>query len=90
MIKRILPLIPVAAFPYTIWLVGTIEERLHISPVLQVALFWLLGLAGALATLWQSIRGKWQGRKLALAVMIVKLFQVENYVVLFLGGAGLG
>ena len=90
MVKRILPLLPVAAFPYMIWLVGRIDELLHISPVLQIALFWLLGLAGAAAVFWQSLRGKWRGRRLALASMLVKLFQVQNYVVLFLGGAGLG
>ena len=85
-----LPLLPVAAFPYMIWLVGLIEERTSINPVLQVALFWLLGLIGAAVVLWQSVRGDWEGRRLALASMLVKLFQVQNYVVLFLGGVGLG
>lgn len=85
-----LPLLPVAAFPYMIWLVGTIDEAVHINPVLQVALYWLLGLVGAVVVLWQCVRGIWEGRKLALASMLVKLFQVQNYVVLFLGGAGLG
>lgn len=85
-----LPLLPVAAFPFMIWLVGTIEEQTGVNPVFQVALFWLLGLVGAAAALWQSIRGRWEGRKLALASMLVKLFQIQNYVVLFLGGAGLG
>ena len=83
-------LLPVAVFPYTIWLVGTIEENLHIAPVLQVALFWLLGLMGAVYTFWQSLRGNWEGRELALAGMLIKLFQIENYVMLFVGGAGLG
>ena len=90
MIKRILPLLPVAAFPYALWLVGGIEERFGLNPVLAVALLWLLGLAGAVATLWQGLRGRWQGRRLALASMIIKLVQIQNYVVLFLGAAGLG
>lgn len=90
MVKRVLPLLPVAAFPYMIWLVGMIDEGLHISPVIQIALYWLLGLAGAVIVFWQSVRGGWEGRKLALASMIVKLFQIQNYVTLFLGGAGLG
>lgn len=85
-----LPLLPVAVFPYMIWLVGRIDELLHISPVIQVVLYWLLGLAGAVIVFWQSVRGRWEGRRLALASMLVKLFQIQNYVVLFLGGAGLG
>ncbi len=47
--------------------------------------FWLLGLAGAVVTLWQSLRGRWEGRKLALASMLIKLFHIQNYIVLFLG-----
>ena len=83
MIKRIVPLLPVAVFPYTIWLMGTIEEQLHISPVLQLAVFWLLGLAGAVIVFLQAVRGKRQGRKLALASMLIKLLHIQNYVVLF-------
>ena len=66
MIKRILPLIPVAVFPFTIWLAlgmmgGT--EPPPVNPLLLIALFWLLGLLGAVITFVQAVRGKWQGRR---------------------------
>ena len=83
-------LIPVAVFPYTIWVVGSIAEAMGtaaptFSPVILLLLFWLLGLAGAFLTLLQSLRGCWEGRKLALASMIIKLFHIQNYIVLFFG-----
>ena len=90
MIKRILPLLPVAAFPFTIWLVGGMlggTEPGPVNPLLLIALFWLLGLAGAVIVLWQAVRGKWQGRKLALASMLIKLLHIQNYVTLFFGAA---
>ena len=90
MMKWIVPLLPVAAFPYTLWMVGTIEELTHISPVLSMALFWLAGLAGAIVVCRQALRGQWDGHKLALAVMIVKLVHIQNYGMLFLGAVGLG
>ena len=83
-------LLPVAIFPYTIWVVGSMVEAIGIvlpnfSPVVLLLLFWLLGLAGAGIVLWQSFRGNWEGRKLALAGMIIKLFHIQNYIVLFFG-----
>lgn len=85
-----LPLLPVAAFPYTIWLLGDLagvggREPPSLSPVLLLGLFWLAGLAGAGLILWQSLRGRWEGRKLALASLVVKLVHVQNYIVLFFG-----
>ena len=90
MIKRILPLVPVAVFPFTIWLAlgmmgGTEPPPIH--PYLLIVLFWLLGLAGAVIVLWQAVRGKWQGRSLALASMLIKLLHIQNYVTLFFGAA---
>ena len=82
----LLSLLPVAAFPFTIWLaVGMIggSEPGPVNPLLLIVLFWLLGLAGAAVTLWQSIRGRWQGRRLALASMIIKLLHIQSYVALF-------
>ena len=87
MLKQIVPLLPVAVFPYTIWwAVGMIggTEPPPVNPLLFIVLFWLLGLAGAGVTLWQSVRGRWQGRRLALASMIIKLFHIQGYVALFL------
>ena len=83
-------LLPVAVFPYAIWVVGDLAKAGGtaspvFSPVLLLWLFWLLGLAGAVVTLWQSLRGRWEGRKLALASMLIKLFHIQNYIVLFLG-----
>ena len=85
-----LPLLPVAVFPYTIWLVGSITDvgggSLPVfAPSVLLLLFWLLGLVGAALTFWQSLRGKWEGRKLALASMLIKLFHIQNYITLFLG-----
>ena len=80
-------LLPVAAFPYTIWLAAGMlggTEPPPVNPILLIFLFWLLGLAGAVITLWQGVRGGWQGRKLALASMIIKLFHIQSYVGLFL------
>ena len=83
-------LLPAAVFPYTVWVVGDLaevggREPPALSPVLLLGLFWLLGFVGAAVTLWQSIRGKWEGRKLAFASMLIKLFHIQNYIVLFLG-----
>ena len=83
-------LLPVAAFPYTIWIVGRIadvggREPPGVSPVILLGLFWLAGLVGTIITFWQSFWGKWEGRKLALASMLIKLFHIQNYIVLFLG-----
>lgn len=85
-----LPLLPVAVFPYTIWVVGDMtgvggSAPPAFSPVVLLLLFWLLGLIGGVLTLWQSLRGKWEGRKLALAGMLIKLFHIQNYITLFLG-----
>lgn len=87
MVKRMAPLLPVAAFPFTVWLAAGINvetEAQSVFPVLAIVLFWLLGLAGAVIVLWQSLRGGWEGRRLALASMAVKLLHVQNYIVLFL------
>ena len=85
MVKRIVPLLPVAAFPFTIWLaLGMMgPEPPPVNPLLLIVLFWLLGLAGAVIVFLQAVRGKRQGRKLALASMLVKLLHIQNYVVLF-------
>ena len=69
-------LLPVAVFPYAIWVVGDLAKAGGtaspvFSPVLLLGLFWLLGLAGAVVTLWQSLRGRWEGRKLALALALI-------------------
>ena len=85
-----LPLLPAAVFPYTIWVIGDIadvggREPPFFSPVVLLLLCWLLGLLGVAVTLWQTLRGNWEGRKLALAGMLIKLFHVQNYIVLFLG-----
>ena len=90
MLKRIVPLLPVAAFPFTIWLAAGMlggTEPGPVNPLLLMALFWLLGLAGAIIVLWQAVRGRWQGRKLALASMLIKLLHIQNYVALFFGAA---
>lgn len=83
-------LLPAAVFPCTIWVVGRLSDvggsvPPALSPVALLLLFWLLGLAGAVLTFWQVFRGRWEGRKLALANMLIKLFQIPNYLVLFLG-----
>lgn len=85
-----LPLLPAAVFPYTIWIVGSIApppclSSPTVSPVVLLGLFWLLGLIGGIVTLWQSLRGRWEGRRLALVSMLIKLFHIQNYIVLFLG-----
>ena len=85
-----IPLLPVAVFPYTIWIVGSIApppclSSPAVSPVVLLGLFWLLGLIGGVLTLWQSLRGKWEGRRLALVSMLIKLLHVQNYITLFLG-----
>lgn len=85
-----LPLLPVAVFPYTIWVVGSITDvgggSLPVFvPSVLLLLFWLLGLIGGVLTFWQSVRGKWEGRRLALAGMLIKLFHIQNYITLFLG-----
>ena len=90
MIKRILPLLPVAAFPFTIWLAAGMmggTEPGPVNPLLLIALFWLVGLIGAVIVFWQAVRGEWQGRKLALASMLIKLLHIQNYVTLFFGAA---
>lgn len=89
-IAKWLPLLPAAVFPYTIWVVGSMADvggsaPPALSPVVLLLLFWLLGLMGGVFTLWQSLRGKWEGRRLALASMLIKLFHMQNYLVLFLG-----
>ncbi len=89
-IMKWIVLLPVAAFPYTIWIVGRIadvggREPPGVSPVILLGLFWLAGLVGTIITFWQSFWGKWEGRKLALASMLIKLFHIQNYIVLFLG-----
>ena len=87
MIKRILPLLPAAGFPCALWmsagLIGGTEPP-PVNPLLLIGLFWLLGLAGALVVFWQAVRGKWEGRSLALANMIVKLLHIGHYVTMFL------
>ena len=90
MIKRILPLIPVAVFPFTIWLAAGMmggTEPPPVNPLLLIALFWLLGIVGAVVVFLQAVRGKWQGRRLALASMLIKLLHIQNYVTLFFGAA---
>ena len=90
MIKRILPLVPVAVFPFTIWLAAGMmggTEPPVINPLLLIVLFWLLGLVGAVVAFLQAVRGKWQGRSLALASMLIKLLHIQNYVTLFFGAA---
>ena len=86
MIKRIVPLLLAAGFPCGFWLaVGMFgENKPPVNPLLLIGLFWLLGFAGAVAVLWQTAQGKWEGRKLAMANMIVKLLQIGHYVTLFL------
>ncbi len=85
-----LPLLPAAVFPYTIWVVGSMTDvggsaPPTLSPVVLLLLLWLLGLIGGVVILWQSLRGEWEGRKLALVSMLIKLFHIQNYIVLFLG-----
>ena len=88
MVKRTIPLLLAAAFPFTIWTLGGLvggTEPPPVSPVLLLLLFWAAGLAGAVTVLWQSLRGQWAGRRLALAAVIVKLVHIQNYVTLFFG-----
>ena len=87
MIKRIVPLLLAAAFPCGLWMAAGMlggTEPPPVNPLLLIGLFWLLGLAGAVAVFWQAVRGTWDGRKLALANMIVKLLHIGHYVTMFL------
>lgn len=70
-------LLPVAVFPYSLFLFpfrdfGTVE------------LYWLIGLAGALL-LFLTRRG-WDARKMALSGMVVKLVQIPAYITWFVLG----
>ena len=90
MIKRIVPLLLAAGFPCVLWMsVGMFggTEPPPVNPLLLIGLFWLLGLAGAVVVFWQAVRGKWEGRKLAQANMIVKLLHIGHYVTVFLFAA---
>ena len=86
MIKRIVPLLLAAGFPCGFWLaVGMFgENKPPVNPLLLIGLLWLLGLAGAVVVFWQAVRGKWEGRRLALTNMIVKLLHIGHYVTMFL------
>ena len=90
MIRRIVPFLLAAVFPCTVWLAAGMlggTEPPPVNPLLLIALFWLLGLAGAAVVFLQAVRGKWEGRKLALASMIVKLLHIGHYMTMFLFAA---
>ena len=89
MFKRIVPLLLAAGFPCGFWMaVGMFgENEPPVNPLLLIGLFWLLGLAGAAVVFWQAVRGKWEGRKLALANMIIKLLHIGHYMTMFLFAA---
>ena len=87
MFKRIVPLLLAAGFPCGFWLaVGMMggTEPPPVNPLLLIGLFWLLDLACAVVVFWQAVRGKWEGRSLALANMTVKLLHIGHYVTMFL------
>ena len=89
MIKRIVPLLLAAGFPCAFWMaVGMFgETEPPVNPLLFIGLFWMLGLAGAVVVFWQAAQGKWEGRRLAMANMIVKLLHIGHYVTMFLFAA---
>ena len=60
-IMKWIVLLPVAAFPYTIWIVGRIadvggREPPGVSPVSLLGLFWLAGLAGIPDEMYEAAR----------------------------------
>ena len=90
MIKRIVPLLLAAGFPCGLWMAAGMFGRTEpppVNPLLLIGLFWLLGLVGAAVVFRQAVRGQWEGQKLALANMIVKLLHIGHYVTMFLFAA---
>ena len=75
-------LLPVAAFPYLFFVFYWLT---HWEPFTRAELGWLVGLAAVVAVL--LARGRWTGRELALANMLMKLIHIPAYVLWF--GLGL-
>lgn len=85
-LRWLLPLY-IAAFPYLCFAGLYMEQMQAIfpgHPFRLVGIFWLAGLAAALAAFFT--RNRWTARELARANMLIKLLHIPAYVFWFAAG----